>query len=90
MKRLALLTFSTLCLFFTFSIVAFAAESAIAVIAAPVPAPTLFSWFNANSVPILALALVISELLATIPGFQGNGILDTIIKALRALTQKNQ
>lgn len=68
------------------------AVSAFATTAAPVvaavPAPTLFGWFQANTPVILGVALAVSELLSVIPAFKGNGILDTIIKALHALSDK--
>ena len=52
--------------------------------------PSLMAWFQANTAVILGVALAISELLAQIPAFKGNGILDTIIKALQALSEKPQ
>jgi len=52
-------------------------------------APSIMAWFQANQAAIFGLALAISEFLALIPAFKGNGILDTIIKALKLLTGKD-
>lgn len=51
-------------------------------------APSFLAWFTANTAVILGVALAISELLAVVPAFKGNGILDTIIKALQELSKK--
>lgn len=68
-----------------FATLAFGAD----VVPVAVPAQTgVISWFQANTNAVLYMALVISEVMALIPGFQGNGILDTIIKALQALGAK--
>lgn len=64
------------------TVIAFAADPAA--VAAPAPV-SLVGWFSSNEVPILKLALALSEFLALFKVFQGNGILDTIIKGLRAL-----
>lgn len=45
-------------------------------------------WFMQNSTIVFAAALALSELLALIPGFQANGILEGIIKALKLLSAK--
>jgi hypothetical protein len=55
---------------------------------APVPEVTFLGWVKANANTLLAVSLGISELLSMIPAFKGNGILDTIIKALQALSEK--
>lgn len=51
--------------------------------------PSIMAWFQANQAAIFGLALAISEFLALIPAFKGNGILDTVIKALKLLTGKD-
>lgn len=48
-------------------------------------APTFLGWFTANENGLLKFALALSEFLALFKVFQGNGILDTIIKGLKAL-----
>jgi len=70
---------------------AFAADPAATTAAAPAAAaadPSLFAWFVANKAAIFGVALAISEFLTLIPGFKGNGILDTIIQALKVLSAK--
>lgn len=67
-----------------FTVPAMAADAA----PAAATAPSFMAWLQANTTLILGLALAISELLAAIPAFNGNGILDTIIKALQALSAK--
>jgi uncharacterized membrane protein len=47
------------------------------------------SWIMNNSGTIFGALLAISELMALIPAFKGNGILDSIIKALKALAGNN-
>jgi len=47
------------------------------------------AWITANSAAIFGLLLAISEFMALIPGLKGNGILDSIIKTLKALAGKN-
>jgi len=64
---------------------AFAADPAATTAAAD---PSLFAWFVANKAAIFGVALAISEFLTLIPGFKGNGILDTIIQALKVLSAK--
>lgn len=66
-------------LFFV-SAVAFAADPA------PVAAVGFLDWFKQNSGAVLGFALALSEILSLIPAFKGNGILDTIIKALQAMS----
>jgi hypothetical protein len=57
---------------------------------APAPAPVGFlDWFKANTPAVLGVALALSELLSLIPAFKGNGILDTIVKGLKALSNKD-
>jgi len=51
--------------------------------------PSIMAWLQTNQAAIFGLALAISEFLSLIPGFKGNGILDTIIKALKLLTGKD-
>lgn len=58
--------------------------------AAAPAAPSLFDWFMANKTAVFGVALAISEFLSIIPAFKGNGILDTIIKALQTLSGKEQ
>lgn len=71
--------------------VAFAADPVVPV-AAPAAAATatvgFLDWFKQNSGAVLGFALAFSELLSLIPAFKGNGILDTIIKALQSLSTK--
>lgn len=43
----------------------------------------MFDFITAHKTEILAAALAVSELLALIPAFAGNGILDSIIKLLK-------
>ena len=57
--------------------------------AATVPQVSLFDWFLQNKAAILAAALAFSEVLSLIPAFKGNGIIDTIIKALQTLSGKD-
>lgn len=45
-------------------------------------------WIQANWGYIVAVLLAVSELLAVIPQFKGNGFLDTIIKVLKTSTTK--
>ncbi len=65
---------------------AFAADPAATTTAAA--DPSLFAWLIANKAAIFGVALAISEFLTLIPGFKGNGILDTIIQALKVLSAK--
>lgn len=65
---------------------AFAADPAAP--AVPAASVGFLDWFKQNTGPVLAVALAISELLSLIPAFRGNGILDTILKALHALSDK--
>lgn len=67
----------------TICTVAFGAD-AVAV----APAPSIMEWFIVNKAAVFGAALALSELLSLIPGFQGNGILDTIKKALVQLSGK--
>lgn len=77
-------TFFTV-LMLCFTTVAFGADAA----PAAVPASTgIFAWFQSNTNAVIVVALAVSEFLSLIPAFQGNGILDTIIKALKALSAK--
>lgn len=48
--------------------------------------PSFMAWVTANLPIILGVALALSEALAVIPQFQGNGLLDTVIRSLRALS----
>ncbi len=66
---------------------AFAADP-VTTTAAVAADPSLFAWFVANKAAIFGVALAISEFLTLIPGFKGNGILDTIIQALKVLSAK--
>lgn len=63
---------------------------AVAAIAAPeaaavVPPESLFVWVQANEKVLLRFALGVSEFLALFKAFQGNGIVDTFIKAIKLL-----
>ena len=59
---------------------------------APVTAQpvSIMTWFTQNKAAVLAFTLALSELLSLIPAFKGNGILDTIIKAIKVLSQKDE
>ena len=48
----------------------------------------MIEWTMANWPYIVAVLLAISELMAVIPKFQGNGILDAIIKILQTAAKK--
>jgi hypothetical protein len=50
--------------------------------------PTAMQWVTANLATIFLVLLGISESLALLPWFKGNGIMDMIIKALRTLAGK--
>jgi hypothetical protein len=72
-------------------IVACTAALALGVDVVPVaaaPAPSILDWFMVNKAAVFGAALAFSELLSLIPSFKGNGILDTIIKALVQLSGK--
>ncbi|BDV42423.1 hypothetical protein GURASL_13460 [Geotalea uraniireducens] len=62
--------------------------AATPVVTPGVPQASLFAWFRQNLVYVLGVALAISELLGVIPTFQGNGVLDSIIKSLKFLISK--
>lgn len=71
--------------------VAFAADPVVPAAAPAVAAQGavgFLDWFKQNSGAVLGFALAFSELLSLIPAFKGNGILDTIIKALQSLSTK--
>ena len=71
----------------TMAAVCFGADAIAPVVATPASVGFL-DWFKQNTALVLGVALAISELLAQIPTFKGNGIVDTIIKALRVLSEK--
>lgn len=54
----------------------------------PAATTTVVSWFSENGTMVLLALLAISEVLALIPGLQGNGILDAIIKLLKSMVKK--
>lgn len=56
------------------------------VTAVVVPVPSLIEWGKANLTPILGIALMISELLGSIPALKGNGVLDTFVKFCKFMT----
>lgn len=66
--------------------IAFGTEAPAPAIAAQ--SPSIMTWIMSNSAAIFGVCLAISEFMALIPGFQGNGILDAIIKALTVLSKK--
>ena len=77
--------------------VAVASAAAVATVAAPVVAavptvvaasPSFMDWIMGNKTAIFGVCLAISEFMSLIPAFKGNGILDTIIKALELLSNK--
>jgi len=74
---------------FVLTTVAFAADVAPMAVVAPVAAPSFVMWFMANLAPIFGVLLTITELMSLSPWFAGNGIVDTIIKALKFLVQVN-
>ncbi|KAB0668928.1 hypothetical protein F6V30_13910 [Oryzomonas sagensis] len=88
MKKLILLvTMLVACM----AVAAFGADPVAVVAPATVtPAATVgfLDWFKQNTSLVLGVALALSELLAAIPAFKGNGILDSIIKGLVALSGK--
>lgn len=53
--------------------------------ATPTASVGVMEWVMMNKIAVLTLLLAISEFLALIPGIQGNGILDSIIKLLKAV-----
>ncbi len=71
--------------------VVLAAEAVAPGVTAPAAAaaPSLVAWFQANQVYVYGALLAISELLGVVPQFQGNGVIDTIIKAIKLLMAKN-
>lgn len=83
-KRFRIIQFLTLILVLAFAFPALA-ETGTAM--EPV---TFTDWFKENLTYILAAALAVSELLAVTPWFKGNGILDSIIKALNFFRGKNR
>jgi hypothetical protein len=89
MKKLISVLFVCLLSIMIVAGVVFGADAVVPVVATAAASTTLLGWFQANSVAVLTLALVISEFLGLIPAFQGNGILDTIIKALKVLGAKD-
>ena len=76
-----LISILLICLFTT---LAFAAEPVVM----PVAQVGFLDWFKQNSAAVLGACLAFSEVLSLIPAFKGNGILDTIIKALQVLSGK--
>lgn len=87
-RKVMMLLTLTLLFVVTVTLAAFGADPAPGA-AAPV-APALADWLMLNKAAIFGVCLAISEFLSLIPGFHGNGILDTVIKALRMLTGKQQ
>lgn len=84
-KTTFLMSLLLMLVFILISAIAIAAESV-----APVVNQTWFEWVDINAVVLLGAALAISEVLALIPGFKGNGILDTIIKFIKLLISKKE
>lgn len=82
----------TLIVFMALCTAAMAADPAAVTPVTPVtaaPAAVGFlDWFRQNTATVLGFALAFSELLSLIPAFKGNGLLDSIIKALQALSSK--
>jgi hypothetical protein len=71
--------------------IAFAAEPAAVPAAVPaIGEPSILAWFVVNKAAVLGAALALSELLSLIPAFKGNGIMDTVLKALQTLSAKDQ
>jgi hypothetical protein len=48
----------------------------------------MLEWMQTNSAYIIAVLLAISELMALIPALKGNGIIDSVIKMLKAMAAK--
>jgi len=70
-------------------IIAFTAIAALGVDVVPaatVPPLSIMEWFTVNSALVFGVAWAISELLAVIPAFKGNGFLDIILNFLRKRT----
>jgi len=84
MKRFLSFMVMFMCILAMATAVAFGADPAPAV----APVIGFFDWFKMNSVLVFGALLALSELLSMIPAFHGNGILDTIIKALKLMTAK--
>lgn len=86
MKKLSsLVVFVVLCILAS---VCFAADpAATAAVVAPVKV-SILDWFKQNSAVIFAALFSVSEVLGLIPGFKGNGVFDTIVKALAVLSNK--
>jgi hypothetical protein len=85
--------FSLVMLVFTLAVLAVTAFAAdpVAVVAAaatPVVQVSIVDWFKQNAAVIFSALFGISEVLGMIPGFKGNGIFDTIVKALQILSNK--
>lgn len=81
-------TLLLICLFVCFAAIAGAVDAAPVAAAVPVaPVVGFLDWFKQNTAAVLGAALALSELLSLVPQFQGNGILDSITKALRALSK---
>lgn len=65
---------------------AFAADPPATAAAVPVPSTSFMAWFSVNENAILKFALSVSEFLGVFTMFKGNGILDSIVKGLKALS----
>lgn len=78
--RLVAICFAVLYLVFAISISVFAEDAA-----STATSTDVFTWFAINGAAVLGVLLAISELLALMPWFKGNGILDSIIKGLKFL-----
>ncbi|MDA8413008.1 MAG: hypothetical protein M0023_04380 [Desulfobacteraceae bacterium] len=72
------------------AVTAFAADPVATVAVAPIATVSILDWFKQNSAAIFGALFAISEVLGAIPGFKGNGIFDTIVKALSILSNKQE
>ena len=90
MKMLNLLSLILVIVILAVCSIATAAESAAIAVAPAVVAPSMIEWFVVNKAAVFGCLLGISELLSLTPGFKGNGIFDTILKALTSLSGKEQ
>jgi len=93
MKRFSVLVLSLLTVFIillamTVLAVADPGTATAAAPAATQPDPSIVAWFSLYKSYIFAAALTLGELMAVTPWFKGNGIIDTIIKALKMLCSK--
>jgi len=86
-KTTLLMSLLLMLVFILISAIGVAAETAVSAATAN---QSWFEWLDVNALILLGAALALSEVLALIPGFKGNGILDTIIKFIKLLISKKE